>query len=199
MGMDVSPQHLREVVFKQAWRGYDEDEVDDFLDQVAAGIEGLQQQLRKAQERALDADQRAVEAAQADDDLRRTLLMAQRAADLAVQEAEQNAARTVAEAERESRRLVADAEIEARRVRSDSERELRREIDELNAEKRRLQNEIGTLQQYVDLTKGRLRDLLSGQLARLDQAADLLPPPPPLAEVGPPTQPVSPVAAIPQP
>src|SRR5215208_1915621 len=54
--MDVSPQVLRDVEFREKWRGYSPDEVDDFLEQAAAGVERLQAQLQEADERAARAE-----------------------------------------------------------------------------------------------------------------------------------------------
>jgi cell division initiation protein len=40
--MEVSPKTLREVEFREKMRGYHPEDVDQFLEQVAAGIEVLQ-------------------------------------------------------------------------------------------------------------------------------------------------------------
>ncbi len=108
--MDVSPKTLREVEFREKMRGYHPEDVDQFLERVAAGIEVLQDRLRQAIERAQRAEQEATEAGGNDDALRRTLLLAQRTADLAVQEARDQAARIVAAAEQQAQSLVAEAE-----------------------------------------------------------------------------------------
>src|SRR4029079_1716146 len=98
--MDVSAQTLREVEFREKLRGYHPDDVDEFLERVAAGIEYLQNRLRQATERAQRAEARAAESTEGDDALKRTLVLAQRTAEMAVQEARQEGDR------RESRALV---------------------------------------------------------------------------------------------
>jgi cell division initiation protein len=108
--MDVSPKTLREVEFREKMRGYHPEDVDQFLERVAAGIEVLQDRLRQAIERAQRAEQAATEAGGNDDALRRTLLLAQRTADLAVQEGRDQAARIVAAAEQQAQSLVAESE-----------------------------------------------------------------------------------------
>src|SRR5262249_39440250 len=50
-------------------------------------------------------------------------------------------------------------------------------------------------QEYIELTRGRLHDMLSGQLARLEQTTGDLPPPPPWAEA----QPAAAAPAVPAP
>ncbi|MDQ1442104.1 MAG: cell division initiation protein, partial [Acidimicrobiaceae bacterium] len=57
--MDVSPKTLREVEFREKMRGYHPEDVDQFLERVAAGIEVLQDRLRQAIERAQRAEQAA--------------------------------------------------------------------------------------------------------------------------------------------
>jgi DivIVA domain-containing protein len=120
--MDVSPKTLREVEFREKMRGYHPEDVDQFLERVAAGIEVLQDRLRQAIERAQRAEQAATEAGGNDDALRRTLLLAQRTADLAVQEAREQAARIVAGAEQQAQSMVGDAEQRVHAMVSESER-----------------------------------------------------------------------------
>ncbi|MGH9123352.1 MAG: DivIVA domain-containing protein [Acidimicrobiales bacterium] len=120
--MDVSPKTLREVEFREKMRGYHPEDVDQFLERVAAGIEVLQDRLRQAIERAQRAEQAANEAGGTDDALRRTLLLAQRTADLAVQEAREQAALIVSTAEQQAQQLVGDAEQQVRSVVGEAER-----------------------------------------------------------------------------
>jgi cell division initiation protein len=120
--MDVSPKTLREVEFREKMRGYHPEDVDQFLERVAAGIEVLQDRLRQSIERAQRAEQAATEAGGNDDALRRTLLLAQRTADLAVQEAREQAARIVAGAEQQAQALLGDAEQRVHALVTDAER-----------------------------------------------------------------------------
>ena len=52
--MDITPQVINEVEFRQKVRGYDPDEVDDFLERMAVAVGQLQERLREAAERAED-------------------------------------------------------------------------------------------------------------------------------------------------
>ena len=51
--MELTPQQLFEVEFSEQWRGYNRDEVDDFIERVAAGVAALQDHLRQMTERAM--------------------------------------------------------------------------------------------------------------------------------------------------
>src|SRR4051812_10918873 len=104
---EVSPSYLRDgVEFQVKLRGYDPAQVDDFLDRVAGGIELLQQQLRQALERATKAEQQASDSSDTDHALRKTLVLAQKTADAAIKEAEEQAARIVGDAEQQAANVV---------------------------------------------------------------------------------------------
>jgi cell division initiation protein len=175
--MDVSPKTLREVEFREKMRGYHPEDVDQFLERVAAGMEILQDRLRQAMERAQRAEQAAAEAGGTDDTLRRTLVLAQRTADLAVQEAREQAARILAGAEQQAQGLLAEAEERAQRAQDDALMETKSELTRLEASRQHLQDEVDTLTQWVQEHRAHLSLSLQEALARIEQA-DLLSPPP---------------------
>src|SRR5437762_10637539 len=111
--MELNPQQLCEVEFSEQWRGYSRDHVDDFIERVAAAVSTLQDRLRKMTERAVRAEQRALEGSEADGAARRTLVLAQRTADATMVEAKETAARLVAQAQEEARAIILAAEARA--------------------------------------------------------------------------------------
>ena len=61
--MELTPKLLTDDVdFRIALRGYDKDEVDDFLERVAVAVGQLQEQLSSAVDRARKAEARAQQA-----------------------------------------------------------------------------------------------------------------------------------------
>lgn len=174
---EVSPALIREVEFSTELRGFNKDEVDDFLDRVAAGVELLQQQLRQALERAARAEQLAAEAADTDQALRRTLVMAQRAADMAVAEAKEEAARIRADAEAEADAIVARAREEAERLAAEAQAALRADIARLEAARARLEADIAALSSYVASERERLRRALTDEIERIEAISTLAPAP----------------------
>jgi cell division initiation protein len=166
--MELTPQRLREVEFRQAWRGYDEEEVDELLERVAAGLEDFERRIREATERAVRAEQRASEGGDTDDTLRRTLVLAQRTADAAISEANERAAQLVSDAEIRSAALVADAEAEARRIADESETQLRENVSALESARSTLQDDVDALGRYLDDERGRVRTTLQALMARID-------------------------------
>jgi DivIVA domain-containing protein len=168
--MTLTPQAVREKTFTTTKfkTGYDEDEVDAFLDEVEAEIgrlieenEGLRAQVAALQSAprpglAQPAPvavaptpvppppppvQATAASGEMEDMLRRTLLLAQRTADQAV-----------AEATAEADRLRSDAAIEAQRTRSDANAEAARVRGEAAAEADRL---VATARQQAE---SQLRD-----------------------------------------
>src|SRR5438270_10770208 len=122
--MEVTPKTLREVEFREKMRGYHPEDVDHFLEQVAAGIEVLQDRLRQAVERAQRAEAAASESGGHDETLRKTLVLAQRTADMAVQEAREQASRIPASAEQQAQAILSEAEEMGRRAHEDAVNEV---------------------------------------------------------------------------
>jgi cell division initiation protein len=175
--MDVSPKILREVEFRDKMRGYHPEDVDQFLEQVAAGVEVLQERLRLALERAQKAEAQVSEGVGSDDAIRRTLVLAQRTADLAVEEAREQAARMLAGAEQQAQAMIADAEDSARSAHEDSLVEVRARLVTLEATREHLQAEVEALTAWVEEHKGRLVSALRDAVARIEQTELLSPVP----------------------
>ncbi|MEY2421664.1 MAG: cell division initiation protein [Acidimicrobiaceae bacterium] len=192
--MDVTPQVINEVEFHQKMRGYDPDEVDDFLERVAVAVEQLQQRVGQAEQRAIAAERRAGEIAERSKDaprptgapaneaeeteaIRRTLVLAQRTADAAIKEAEEDAKRTMqsaqdqaqrlyAEAQEQTRKLVIGAESEARKAADETRQRLVKEIIALEETRDSLRADQGILERHLDEQRLRLRSSI-GELQRL--------------------------------
>jgi DivIVA domain-containing protein len=112
--MDVTPHELRTAEFREEFRGYRQKEVDTLLDRAAVTIEQLQVEIRRIQERMHDSAAGAPGDRAEDDLLRRTLLLAQKAADDAVAEANAKAHALVSDAESRRANLLDSASAQAR-------------------------------------------------------------------------------------
>jgi cell division initiation protein len=161
--MDLSPKLLTDVQFREQWRGYNPDEVDEFLERVAAGVDELQTRLTEAMERASNAERRLLERSD-EDEIRRTLVLAQRTAVASMEEARVEADRLVSETEVRCRQLVADAEAQAARLDADIATRRRLELGDLAEQRAALQLDIDHLQAFLDGERTRLAGLLRGQV-----------------------------------
>lgn len=165
--MDVSPKTVREVEFREKLRGYHPEDVDQFLERVAKGIEILQERLRAATERAVRAERAAAESAGSDDTLRRTLVLAQRTADAAVQEAQEQATQLLADGEERAHEMVANAEAAVARMTNDAESAIRAEVAKLAGARDALQADVVALTRWLDEHRSFLTSTLSSAVERL--------------------------------
>jgi DivIVA domain-containing protein len=201
--MDGSPQLLTDVKFKQLKRGgYDPDQVDNFLERVSSAVSQLQDKLRQATDRAESADvhlaearrlQAEAEAALAQgggsggggagsdggDEVNKVLVLAQRVADEAVEEANATATSTVAdarakavnllaEAEQERDRMLAKAHSKADAVAEGRVQDLQQQVTELEAARVDLQSDVDALQGHLEHQRVRLHERLAAIAAILD-------------------------------
>jgi DivIVA domain-containing protein len=200
--MDGNPQLLTDVKFSTHRKGYDPDEVDNFLERVSAAVAQLQDKLRLATERAETADAQVAEARRlqseaetaleagggsvaagggaagsGDEELKKVLVLAQRAADQAVEEANATATRTVADARAKAVNLLAEAEAERDRMLAKARkkadaaaeeraRELHEQVTTLDAARRDLQADVEALEGFLDGERDRLRRQL-GEITRV--------------------------------
>ena len=187
--MDISGKLLREVEFRDRLRGYDTDEVDEFLEKVALAVDGAEAELTELRRRAEAAEAR-IEAAEAraeaavssaaaataapsasdelptfdDEAIRRTLILAQRTADLAVSEARAEATQLLSAARAEADSLLNEAERRARRLTSEADQEFNERMGRLSAQHESLREEINALEQVFVLERARLTEALSSAL-----------------------------------
>ena len=167
--MELTPQELREVEFRERWRGYDPDDVDDFLERAAVALDELHDRLREYTERAMVAEQRLTEGADAEGALRHTLVLAQRTADTAVAEAQETAARMLRDAEERARAIVGEARQEADRAAAESQHQQRVDVTLLETAKVQLQADIDALEQYLSEERAHVRSSLTELMWRLEE------------------------------
>ena len=169
--LDVSAQTLRDVTFREKFRGYHPDDVDEFLEQVAEGITYLQGRLREAQERVGDTDAVPLRSGPVENDeaMRRTLVLAQRTAELAIQEGQHEAERIQSEARARAEAIVSRAEEAARRTVEETNARLREEVAGLEAARQRLRDEVADLERYLEEQRQQLHASLSAALHRVEQ------------------------------
>jgi len=169
--MEISGKVLREVEFRDRLRGYDTDEVDEFLEKVAVAVDEMHQELTRLASRGEPA-LRAVEDVPAfdDDAIRRTLVLAQRTADLAIGEAREEADRLLAEARTQSEALLAQTQEAVRRLRDEAEQEVQARVGRLRDEHDRLERDVAALASKLDGERARLVQGLSAALAWVEES-----------------------------
>lgn len=185
--MALSPQRIRETTFRSARKGYDQGEVDAFVQEVAVALESAQNDATAMEARARAAVARLQElshgqpgeAAAAEPPVRvnvdesetisRTLLLAQRTADQTVadaraeaeqvlQSARQDASSRMDDVRLESDRMIDEAKAEARRARESERVRVEGEVQALLARRDFLESDVEHLEQYVHAQRDRLME-----------------------------------------
>lgn len=185
---------LRTVEFRTTLRGYHMDDVDEYLERVAAEAEALQEQTRLSSERMKQAADRVSALEQqleqarkaqqsgpttelververvevADDTLQRTLVLAQKFVDQTRQQAEEEANALVSESDARARSIVADAEAHARVLTEDAERNLREEVKRLDTLRAELVGDVETIARHLESERARIRKALTDMVAWVD-------------------------------
>jgi DivIVA domain-containing protein len=189
---------LRTVEFRLGLKGYNVDEVDEYLEKAAVEAEQVQERLRTANERLrhatervaqLEADlqrapaerapaQAATPAAAApapaaggetEDALRRTLVLAQKFVEQAKRESEAEAAQVVTRAEDRARSLLGQAEERARQITADAEERLRDEVARLEETRSRLASDVEAMSRHLEEQRTKIRSSLTEALGWLDE------------------------------
>jgi DivIVA domain-containing protein len=176
-------------------------DVDDFLEQVAEAFDDLHTQLAEAEDAYAQATKELDEARRApvvksvespaaaapssnvSDELSRTLLLAQRAADLARQEAEADADKLRQQAESDADRIRTEARKDADALLAETQGALRADVTRLESARAALQTDVDNLQSYVDAERQRLRAGLSELLGALESGVPALGPRPTVHEI----------------
>jgi DivIVA domain-containing protein len=169
-------QNKRFTVVRFGKSGYDEEEVDTFLDEIETELrrllsEGdtLRADLEEAKAAPIPEPQPVapVEPAPAEDPNEtalRTLLLAQRTADDAI-----------AQAKAEAEKLLNEARMHAASIERDAQAEHAAKAAELEAARAVIEAQIAELRDYEHDFRGRLRTHLEGELKDLEKLASVAP------------------------
>ena len=190
--MDISPQTIRSTGFKTVKKGYDPDEVEQFRNQVATAVEAAQNQATAMEARARAAVAKLQEVTQQvavggrestaasspsgdTEVISRTLLLAQRTADLTIADAKAEAEGITAHAREEASRVldsartmaaktVDESRADARRAVEDERVRAENEVQSLLARRDFLLGDVDHLEQYLQAQRERLRVLAQGHV-----------------------------------
>ena len=118
--MSLTPADVEQTTFSNALRGYDMNEVDDFLDRVVAAMRGLEEELADTKPRLVEPGNGEASEGRDEAVVGRALVAAQRAADEILEGAQAEAGQILAEArtaadisddDRDARQAAAEAEM----------------------------------------------------------------------------------------
>ena len=174
--------------FKRSFRGYNEGEIDDFLDQVVNDYEKLFRDNENLRDQVARNERDIEQYQRLEQNLHDTLLVAQRTAEEVTSAAKKSAAELRENTETECRNIKAQSELEAKQRVEDAERQARDTLEKAKLEARRqmdvAQEKVNSMRvEYDRLSreKGKfllkLRTAMESELSILNHVIGTLPHP----------------------
>lgn len=166
--MELTSHEVNDKQFHDAWRGYNQGEVDDFLDRVAETIDRLQRENADLTKRVAELDQAVAASRETEEMLKKTLVTAQQAAEEAIAKAKAQAEELINEAE--ARVQSSESEVRDRLDQADAEARRRAAATErdLATKQRGSEERVAGLRAMENNVKQRLRAFLDQQLRALE-------------------------------
>lgn len=118
--MKITPLDIQQMVFKVSFRGYDKEEVNRFLEELAQTVELLNRDHAVQQEKIIFLEQQLAELKRTEATLSNTLLSAQSLAEDVKRNAQREADLVIKEAELKAGELIRQARVEL----TDTQRDL---------------------------------------------------------------------------
>lgn len=148
--MALTPLDIQNKDFSTKMRGYNQDDVDDFLDQVTRDYEDALQKNRELEKSLKHAEEKLQYFNELKDALNQSIIVAQDTADkvkssankeseMIITSADNQAKETLVEAERKSNAMIADAEAKSTQILAEAierARQLARETEDLKKKTR---------------------------------------------------------------
>ena len=134
----LTPMDIHNHEFKKGFRGYSENEVDDFLDRIVNDYEKVLRENEKLKEQANFNEKEIDHYKKLEKNLQDTLMVAQKTAEEVISSAKKNAEEMRTNTARECENLREQALLEAKRNREEAKHKLRSvvaEYDRLTREK----------------------------------------------------------------
>jgi cell division initiation protein len=114
--MPLTPLDIHNKEFNKGFRGYDEDEVNEFLDQVIKDYELVLREKKEMEESLTDMKERLGHFVNIEDTLNKSIIIAQEAGEDVKRNAQKEAKLIVKEAEKNADRIVNESLSKARKI-----------------------------------------------------------------------------------
>ncbi|WP_096199277.1 DivIVA domain-containing protein [Bacillus sp. FJAT-45350] len=114
--MPLTPLDIHNKEFTRGFRGYDEDEVNEFLDQVIKDYESVLREKKELFERVQELDGKLEHFTNIEQTLNKSILIAQESAEEVRRSSQKEAQLIVKEAEKNADRIINDALSKSRKI-----------------------------------------------------------------------------------
>lgn len=171
--MDLTPRDIQQKQFHDSFRGYAHEEVDLFLDEVAAAFDRVFRENQTMLHKVKGLEEELTKARGSEDMLKRMLVTAQETADKAVQEAKAKATEMVAGSEEKAAAIVSDAQARAQQIVTEATSKAEQIVMGAISKERQLQVSIEGMKRFDGEYRARLRAFMEAQLEQLAQGPEL--------------------------
>lgn len=116
VGMPLSPIDIHNKEFSRSFRGYNEDEVDDFLERIIQDYEGVIRQNKQYEEELERLNERLTHYSNLEESLSKSIVVAQETAEEVKGNARKESQLIIRESEKNADRIVSEALNKARKI-----------------------------------------------------------------------------------
>lgn len=114
--MPLTPIDIHNKEFSKSFRGYDEDQVNEFLDQIIKDYELVLREKKELEDKLAETYDRLGHFTNLEGTLNKSLIVAQEAAEEVKRNAQKEAKLIIKEAEKNADRIVNDSLVKARKI-----------------------------------------------------------------------------------
>ena len=165
--MALTPLDIQNKKFPTKMRGYNQDEVDDFLDLVVRDYEELTQRNRELEKAVKHSEEKLEYFNELKDALNQSIIVAQDTADKVKTSASKESEVIVTSAQNKADELVANAEKRAHQLTTDAEEKARKILTDATEKARQLATETEDLKKKTRVFHQRISLMLESQLEQV--------------------------------
>ena len=174
--MDLTARDIHEKQFHDSWRGYNQEEVDEFLDRIADVLDRLQRENSALNARVTELDHAVATSRDTEEMLKKTLVTAQQAAEEAIASAKAKAEALIQEAEERTRQVHREADEKLQSADAEARRKSLEADREHTIRKREIDASLEKLRRFESDLKRRLAAFLADQSRGLEKLTEEEPP-----------------------
>ncbi len=171
----LTPVDINNKEFEKGFRGYKQDDVDDFLDQVVNDYEMLYRENNRLKKEIELNNKQLEQYHQLEKNLQDTLLVAQRTADEVVNTANTRGEEVRQAAKQAAENLKRESELQAKSLRHQTEQECKHKIDKAAVQVRAAVEEYDRIVRERRQFVAKMRNLMQTELGLLEEAYDIMP------------------------
>ena len=165
--MALTPLDIQNKTFPTKMRGYNQDEVNDFLDLVVRDYEELTQRNRELEKAVKHSEEKLEYFNELKDALNQSIIVAQDTADKVKTSASKESEVIVTSAQNKADELVANAEKRAHQLTTDAEEKARKILTDATEKARQLATETEDLKKKTRVFHQRISLMLESQLEQV--------------------------------